>query len=80
MIGHITPIRTGNGVSGALYDRQEELEQALFSALKMLHKTNVSKKDIADEGRKLLGFFPGEKLPERYDPTDVRFPVNQVGR
>jgi len=51
-----------------LLERQEELEEALFDCLKVIHMTNISKKSIADRARKVLGLSIGTRLPESYTP------------
>lgn len=62
------PARAG-GMVNNLYLRQLELEQGIYDLLVVLHDTGKSKKSEADNGRRLLGMEPGEKLKTKARPS-----------
>jgi hypothetical protein len=49
-----------------LNEECQEMREIIRDALKVLHKTNVSKKKIADRMREAIGLLPGEKVHDRW--------------
>jgi hypothetical protein len=51
-----------NPLDSEIRRRIWELEMGVRLALRVLHKTSISKKAVADHLRKLIGLRPGERV------------------